>query len=187
MPQTNWKSSHFLSFTTSLIQPPCYYDHIIFTARNVVVLMVFSCNYNNWRLTIANKKTKLKIIIYCNIYNRRMKEKHWYVVRFIYLLTTQCEWVTSYEKISKWANQPPGGILGYKRDGGSGGGGERRRIFLALKFLNSCIFLGWRFNRVFFWVRISARLIVLTQFKPKFPQDPKGRKAVCILFLRLHF
>ena len=28
VPQRNWKSSHFLSFTTLLIQPPHYYDHI---------------------------------------------------------------------------------------------------------------------------------------------------------------
>ena len=60
----------------------------------------------------------------------------------------------------------PGGLLGYKRDGGV------RRIFLGLKFSTPVIFwvedltvyfLGLKNLRVFFWIRISARLIVLTQ------------------------
>ena len=68
-----------------------------------------------------------------------------------------------------------GGVLGYKRDGGV------RRIFLGLKFSTpvffwvedlTVYFFGLKNLRVFFWVRISARLIVLTQFKPKFPQYP---------------
>ena len=71
----------------------------------------------------------------------------------------------------------PGGVLGYKRDG------EVRRIFVGLKFSTpvffwvedlTVYFFGSENLLVFFWVRISARLIVLTQFKPKFPQDPKA-------------
>ena len=57
----------------------------------------------------------------------------------------------------------PGGYSGINVRGGGGG---VRRIFLGLKFSKKL--------RVFFGVQISARLIVLTQFKPKFPQDPKA-------------
>ena len=38
--------------------------------------------------------------------------------------------------------------------------------FCGSKILTSCIFLGLKNLRIFFGVRISARLIVLTQFKP---------------------
>ena len=80
---------------------------------------------------------------------------------------------------------PQGRYSGINVTGGGGGG--VRRSFLGLKFptpvffwvedLTMYFFLGQKTLRVFFWVRISARLIVLTQFKPKFPQDPKGRKV----------
>ena len=68
----------------------------------------------------------------------------------------------------------PGGVLGYKRDGGGGGGGGGgrgggvRRIFLGLKFSTpvffwfeelTVYFLGLKNLRVLFWVRIFARLI----------------------------
>ena len=47
----------------------------------------------------------------------------------------------------------PGGLLRYKCDGwGGGGGGGGPTYFFGSKIFNSCIFLGWRFNRVFFWV-----------------------------------
>ena len=63
--------------------------------------------------------------------------------------------------------------------GGGGGGGRK----LGLKFSTpvffwvedlTVYFFGLKNLHVFFWVRISARLIVLTQFKPKFLQDPKA-------------
>ena len=56
-----------------------------------------------------------------------------------------------------------------------GGGGLKFSTsgFFWVEDLTVC-FLGLKNLHVSFWVRISARLIVLTQFKPKFPQDPKA-------------
>ena len=56
--------------------------------------------------------------------------------------------------------------MGYSSINVTGGGRGGSTYFLGSKILTSCIFLGLKNLRVFFWVRISARLIVLTQFKP---------------------
>ena len=80
-----------------------------------------------------------------------------------------------------WRDQgSQGGYSGINVTGGGGGG--IRRIFLGQKFSTpvffwvedlTVYFFGSEKSACIFWVRISARLIVLTQFKPKFPQDPK--------------
>ena len=66
--------------------------------------------------------------------------------------------INQFHSVNKVVNIP-GGILGYKCDGGGGGGPT---YFFGSKIFNFCIFLGLKNLRVFFWVRISARLIVLT-------------------------
>ena len=98
---------------------------------------------------------------------------------FHYLDHVNCDirLIISESTTSFYGLYSPGGILGYKRDGGV------RRIFLGLKFSTpgffwvedlTVYFWGLKNLCKFFGVRISARVIVLTQFKPKFPHDPKA-------------
>ena len=98
--------------------------------------------------------------------------------------------------------RPQGGYSGEKRDGG-GGEGWGPTYFFGSKIFNSCIFLGLKNLRVFFWVQISARLMVTiykhtkkifphSMFQNKSTLTMKlrfffNRKAVCLLFSKLHF
>ena len=84
----------------------------------------------------------------------------------------------------------PGGLLGYKRVGGF------RRIFLGLKFSTPVFFWVEDLNVYFFGSEKSARIFWGSNFRQANSSYPiqaesrkkaaESRKAVCILFLKLH-
>lgn len=64
VPQTNWKSSYFLTITASLIWPPCYYG-LIFTARRCHingVLLYWEVHVYWFIANILNNKLTLQIL-----------------------------------------------------------------------------------------------------------------------------
>ena len=88
-----------------------------------------------------------------------------------------------FDKEMEWL-KPPGGLLGYKRDGGV------RRIFLGLKFSTPLFFWVEDLTVYFLGSEKSARIFLGSNFRQansSYAIQAESRKVVCILFLKLHF